>query len=303
MATEHSTEVSRPTQSFVHTLTWMRRHPKLLALEVAWRWTFGIPVLWFVWRWASHLMVTLPWQQTEIQTLSINMLLTDPMKGSVLIANAVDLFFPYVKQFLVVWAVPALLAWCILAAAGRNAILMRMQQGAASRPVTLFWLNLLRMVPMMATAWLWWFLLSVAAEHTVLTGGEPQMMVYVGCALVLTLILFVLWAALGWIFSIAPVLAVTRNLGAFASLKGALQLKKKVRGGLVEINLVMGVVKIALLVLLTVFSATPLPFQAIATPDFLFRWTVGVAILYFLASDFFHAARLAGYLHLLQASE
>ena len=72
---------------------------------------------------------------------------------------------------------------------------------------------------------------------------------------------------------------------------------------LVEINLVMGIVKIALMVLALVFSATPLPFESAATPEFLWCWWIGVAVLYFIASDFFHVARLVGYLRLWRAYE
>ena len=56
--------------------------------------------------------------------------------------------------------------------------------------------------------------------------------------------------------------------------------------------------KIALLVLAMVFSATPLPFESVTTPGFLAWWSAGVAVLYLLASDFFHVARLLGYLEL-----
>jgi hypothetical protein len=62
-------------------------------------------------------------------------------------------------------------------------------------------------------------------------------------------------------------------------------------------------VKIALIVLAMVFSATPLPFESVTTPEFLTCWWFGVALLYFVASDFFHVARLMGYLQLWRAYE
>ncbi len=71
-----------------------------------------------------------------------------------------------------------------------------------------------------------------------------------------------------------------------------------VEGKLVEINLVMGIVKIALIVLAMVFSATPLPFESVTTPEFLMWWWAGVTVLYLLASDFFHVARQVAYLQL-----
>jgi len=75
------------------------------------------------------------------------------------------------------------------------------------------------------------------------------------------------------------------------------------RGKLVEINLVMGIVKIALIVLAMVFSACPLPFESVTTPEFLAWWWAGVTVLYLVASDFFHVARLVGYLELWRTYE
>jgi hypothetical protein len=94
---------------------------------------------------------------------------------------------------------------------------------------------------------------------------------------------------------------MARGTGILQSLRAAARLKG-LRGELVEINLVMGIVKIALLVLAMVFSACPLPFETVTTPGFLAWWWAGVALLYLLGSDFFHVARLVAYLTLLRAS-
>ena len=111
-----------------------------------------------------------------------------------------------------------------------------------------------------------------------------------------------MWAVVSWVFSVAPLLAMIRGWGMGESLTGAFRLGP-LKGKLVEINLVMGIIKIALIVLAMVFSATPLPFESVTTPEFLTWWWIGVAVLYFIASDFFHVARLVGYLHMWRAFE
>jgi hypothetical protein len=105
-----------------------------------------------------------------------------------------------------------------------------------------------------------------------------------------------------WALSVAPLLAMLRGLGAGGSLAAAFRLGP-LKSKLVEINLVMGIVKIALIVLAMVFSATPLPFESVATPQFLAWWGVGVTVLYLLGSDFFHVARQVAYLQLWRAYE
>jgi hypothetical protein len=52
-----------------------------------------------------------------------------------------------------------------------------------------------------------------------------------------------------------------------------------------------------------VFSATPLPFESVATQTFLYWWWAGVTLVYFVASDFFHVARLVAYLELWRVYE
>ena len=288
-------------------MTWVKKRPKLLLLEVLWRWVIGIPALVYGWHLVTHVMATTPWRETGIAELSINKLLTDPMAGSNVIAHALLVVWPALKPALTL-AVPIfLVCWVIVASMGRSLVLRTMDQAAMHvRPLTLIVLNLLRALAMVATAWLWWSVLSYVAKDTILepsmAGGEPQVMVYVGAAIVLTIGVFMVWAIFGWVFGIAPLLAMLRNLSAWQSLRAAMRLGK-LRGRLIEINLVMGVVKIALLVLLMVFSATPLPFQSISTEAFLVRWTLGVGVLYFVASDYFHVTRLAAYLHLWQDDE
>ena len=72
-------------------------------------------------------------------------------------------------------------------------------------------------------------------------------------------------------------------------------------GKLVEVNLVLIIVKLALIVLAIVASSMPLPFAAEMTGEPLYLWWVGVSVLYLAASDFFQVARLAVFLELWRA--
>jgi hypothetical protein len=297
--------VDRATQGFVANLSWLRDRPSLTLLEVAWRWLFGIPALLLVYRAGSQLLAASPWQATGIQNLTVNQLLTDPLTASTTVANFAQAVGPGFYHA-AAWLAPSLLlAWAIISGIGRTLVIKRMEATLHARPLTLIVLQLLRMLPLASAAALWWLGLRALAQWSILgpiaAGGEPQIMLYVGGAIALSLGLFLLSAATGYVFSIAPLLAMLHNKGAAASLKQALNIGR-VRNGLVEINMVMGIVKIALLILAVVFSACPLPFQSVMTDEFLFWWNVAVAIWYFLASDFFHVARLTAYLHLWQAT-
>jgi hypothetical protein len=118
--------------------------------------------------------------------------------------------------------------------------------------------------------------------------------------IVSTLGLFTAWAVVSWALAVAPLLAMLRDVGVRESLRSAFRLGP-LKSKLVEVNLVLGIVKIALIVLAIVFSATPLPFESVTTPEFLRGWWIGVAVVYLVESDFFHVARLMAYLELWRA--
>ncbi len=163
---------------------------------------------------------------------------------------------------------------------------------------TVIYLQLVRLVALAGSFALWFGTLRLASREAIWTalmaGGEPNVVLYFAIVIVASLGLFTLWGVVSWIFFAAPVLAVVEGLGFAESLRAARQ-RRNLRGPMVEINLVMGIVKIALVVLAMVFSATPLPFESMATPEFMHWWYAAVTVWYCVASDFFHVARLMQY--------
>ena len=74
------------------------------------------------------------------------------------------------------------------------------------------------------------------------------------------------------------------------------------RSRLVEINLVLGVVKAALMVLAMVSCATPVPFKEEINGTSLYVWWALVTVAYLAASDFFQVARIIGFIELWRAA-
>ncbi len=298
-------EPQRATQGFVSTLTYVWNHPSLTAIEIAWRWTFGIPALYFVVRAGGRVLDGVPWRATGVESISANQLLTSPMQASASMVALATLILPGLEH-VALWLAPVLLVlWTVLSTIGRTVLLRRLDPSLHSRPATLFVLQLLRLVPIVLLSGAWWFGLQALAAYTIvdpiLQGGEPQMMIYVGGVIGLSLGLFVLAAGVGWVFTAAPVLAMRDNLSPFASLLATLRLRN-VRGSLFEINMVLSIVKIMLLVLALAFSAFPLPFANVMTEGYILTWSAIITIWYFAASDLFHVARLRAYVTLLRNS-
>jgi hypothetical protein len=293
----HNSTPVRGTQSFVHTLSECWRRPSLTALEVLWRWAYGIPAL-LVLRYEAMRIL----QETPVDFAALrSMTVLDPMGSAATLARAMEMLLPPVLR-VALWLAPVMVvAWVVVSAIGRTVVLRRVDRRLHSRVGTLIVLQAVRVVALLGSFGVWFWCMERVAEMTVTgpvaAGGEPNLVGYFALVIVATLGLFTLWAVVSWALSIAPLLAMLRGLGAGGSLAAAFRLGP-LKAKLVEINLVMGIVKIALIVLAMVFSATPLPFESVTTPEFLLSWWVGVTILYFLGSDFFHVARQVAYLQL-----
>lgn len=296
----------RGTQSFVYTLSWCWRHPGLTGIEVAWRWLVGIPAAFIVCREATRIWNSVPVDVGALRQMTI----LNPMAAAETIGKAAGLLLPPALN-LAQWLAPALVvAWIVASSFGRTVLLHRIgrltQTPMHARPVTLMLLQSVRVLALGAVfaAWLW--CLHAASQLTVTgpiaRGNEPNLVLLCALAIVATFGIFTLWATVSWVFSLAPLLAMQRKLGPLAALKAAFRVRE-LKSKLVEINLVMGIVKIALVVLAMVFSACPLPFESIATPEFMTHWYMAVGVWYLVASDFFHVIRLAAYVQLWRVYE
>lgn len=289
----------RGTQSFVHTLSWCWRHPSLTGLEILWRWIFGIPTLALLWHQAQKLLAS---AQLDLPALR-RMTFLDPVSSAGTLTAAATSLLPGILHT-ASWLGPVLLlSWIVISSLGRTAVLRRADPSLHARPLTLMALSAIRLVFLFASFALWFACLQAAARAAITgpiaAGQEPSVVLYCALAIIITLGLFVLWGVVSWVFSLAPLLAMIDDLGPAGSLSASLR-TRPLRMKLVEINLVMGIVKICLIVLAMVFSACPLPFESVATPEFLTWWCLGVTVLYFIGSDFFHVARLIAYLRLWQ---
>jgi hypothetical protein len=277
----------RATQSLLSIFAACWKRPSLLGWELLWRWGFGLPAAVLVFYQASKIASAAPVRLSE---LSVN----DPLAAGQQLVQAASAIQPAVET-VAAWLIPLLVvAWAIASGLGRTAVLRRLDPALPSAPFSLIVLQLLRMAALVA-AWLVWYRALRWAANATLYSDPPNLVGYAAWVICLSLGVFVLWAVLSWIFSIAPLLAMLEGKGVAASLASSLRLGP-LTGKLVEVNLVLGIVRLALIVLAMVFSAIPLPFTADMTGPPLYLWWALVALLYLAANDFFQVARLAAFL-------
>ena len=281
----------RGTQSAIAQMGWVFARPSLTALEVAWRWLIGVPLLLVCWDQARKILAVLPPDATGLDKLNLQ----DPWVSSVRLVDAWDLYRPYVVHVLAWLAPTAAVAWVIVSGLGRNLVLKRLEPRVPFRPAAMIGLQAAWLVVLGLTCWAWYRSISWAAVTHIGTGAEPDLVGYTMWAIFLTLGFFTLWALVNWPVTIAPMLVLLENRSAFSALGEAFRLNRTFASKLVEINLVMGIVKLALLVLAMVFSSVLIPFSdEIGAGALHLEWVI-VSLFYFFASDYFHVVRLKGF--------
>ena len=305
----------RGTQTFVGTLSACWRRPGVVALEVAWRWAVGVPALVLVVSQVRKVLLAATAGTLDAGRLGLDPVLlndpvgalsADPLGVVRKFAGALAAVWPGFER-VGVWLVPLLLlAWVVVSCLGRTAVLRRLEPAMHARVGTLVGLQAIRVLALALVFGVWLagmgWIGRVTVTQPVAAGSEPGLVLYCGLVIVLSLGMFVAWGTVSWVLAMAPLLAMLEDRGVWGSMCAAVGLGP-LRSKLVEVNLVMGIVKIALIVLAMVFSATPLPFESVTTPAFLAVWWAGVAVVYLLESDFFHVARLMAYLTLRRAYE
>lgn len=273
---------------------WVFRRPSLTALEVLWRWLFGAPLLAVCYVEVQKIFAVLPPESTGLSEFDI----TNPWMSAVKVAVAWDMYRPHVVEVLCWLAPAAAVAWVVLSGIGRNWVLKRMEPRLPFRPLAMIALQAAWLAVLALTGWAWWSSINWAAATHIGNGAEPDLVGYTIWAIFLSLGFFTIWALVSWFVTIAPMLVLLEDRSAGSALAASLNLGKPFTGKLVEINLVMGIVKLALLVLAMVFSAVLVPFSdQVGASALHFEWIV-VSIFYFIASDFFHVARLKGFIEL-----
>jgi hypothetical protein len=280
----------RGTQFFVEHMGSVFRRPSLVAIEIAWRWLFGIPFLLVCWRWA---ILTL----SKAKFFGLDAIdSSNPWHAATQLSDAWSFYQPLVENFLGGFLPLAAVAWIVISALGRSFILKRLDSHLRPRPITLIVLQAAWLCLFSLTMWAWYGSMGWIARTHIRVAGEPNLIGYFIWAIFLSLGFFTAWALVSWTVSIAPLLAVLENHSLFAALAQSLRLGKPFSSKLIEINLVLGIVKLALAVVAMVISAAPLPFSDELGPQAMHLVWAASIFFFLAANDYFHVVRLKAFL-------
>jgi hypothetical protein len=282
----------RGTQLLVEHMGDVFRRPSLIAIEVAWRWLFGIPFLLVCWQQAQQILAAYPVDSSAFASLDTQ----NPWVAAAQISNGISFYEPHVLAVLR-WLLPvAAMLWIVISGVGRGLLLKRMDPHMRFRPFTMIvaqgvWLGLFALA-------VWGWLRSmqwIAATH-INVAGEPDLVGYFIWVIFLSLGFFTAFALSSWPLSIAPLLVQWEKRSIASALRESLRLGKPFSSKLIEINLVLGIVKLALIVVAMVFSAAPLPFSDELGQGAMHLVGAASILFYFVANDFFQVVRIKAFL-------
>jgi len=284
----------RGTQSLVGQMGWVTDRPTIIALEVAWRWIFGIPFLVVCWAQLMQILAAVPLEAAGLTGIDAQ----NPWVAAAQLAHAVDLYRPHVVE-VARWLLPvAGLIWVVVSGLGRSVVLRRLDSDSASRlpfqPLRMMALQAVWLAVLGITWWGWFRCMGWVAATHIPAFGEPDLIGFSIWLIFLSLGFFTAWALVSWPLSIAPLLMLREGRSAPGALLESLRLGKPFTSKLVEINLVMGIVRLALIVLAMVFSAAPLPFSDELGGDALHMVWGASLVFYLVANDYFQVVRLKG---------
>jgi len=287
----------RGTQSLVGQMGWVFVRPSLTLMEVAWRWLIGIPLLAACRIQVQRILTELPLENAGVTNINFQ----NPWIAAVRVADAWTLYRPHVVAVLPLIAVPAAVGWAVISGIGRNLVLKRMERSLPFRPVAQILLQAAWLGLLIAICWGWFASIGWAAATHITPTAEPDLVGYFIWAIFLSLGFFTLWALVSWVLSIAPLLVLLEERSALSALGQSLRLGRAFTSKLVETNLVMGIVKLALIVLAMVFSSVLIPFSdEVGAGALHLEWVI-VSVFYFVASDYFQVVRLKGILEFWRA--
>ena len=290
----------RGTQSCVGVMTAVWKRPSLTWLEIGWRWCVGMVVL---------ILAGIAFRSYGdgfgVDIVGVrNASVFEPVAAIASVNIVTSAFWRYAAPVLR-WLLPLVVViWLIAAALGRTVVLRRLDSSLTPQRFVMLVLGTLRagLLAVMWGIWVWGvgFAVRVSITGPASRQMEPSIVLFCAMLIVGTLAIYVFWGAVSWPLYLAPLLSMQLGVGPWAALKAAFR-SGAVRGKLIEINLVMNIVRIALIVLAMVFSASPLPFSSVETQTFLNWWWGGVGLVYLGMSDYFQVVRAAAYLSLWRA--
>ncbi len=273
------------------------RDPTLIAVELAWRWSFALAALSlivFALVRLQRAVIVLPEERQMLASRA-------PLQVAEAILEIWHRIQPLAVRLGLIVFPASIILWIIAATIGRGYVISRLSPPISTSPrwSSLLVLNLLRVLSVFAL--LAAYIASSRATLLVSSQEAPNYLAAILLFLVLFGLALLVWSFLHWIVSLACVNAVRERASTFGSLARTLRLLRTKGGELASIATLNGTARTLAAVVITFVAAFPLILYRF--PVLFWGIEFVIFLVYCLASDILLLVRLSAYIEAMQPAE
>ena len=294
------------------------RRPALALAEITWRWSFGAAACALLLLLFVEYLDTLPVTRSDVFFLRSR----HPYLVSQAIAHILSGSAHRLVIATLVVAAALTISWIFVASLGRafsikhlldyfgmaNTAGLTLQRARFWRAKEDGWrlrsllgLNFLR--AMLGLAALFGILGSAIVAGFASSNSDPRPGVVFLIFVPLALLVALLWSAVNWFLSLAPVFVLHDSQNAFGSMSRAAEFCRSRASAVAWSSTAFGLLHFVVFVLATAAVLIPLAFARVLPPGIVLGAIVLLTIFYFAMVDVLYMGRLAAYVSILQTPE
>lgn len=268
----------------------VNRSPAIVAIEIAWRWTFGLVGTILLLLGTRAFLARLKVSEGDEQALQGH----DPTMIAAALLHILQQGGVLQRLFgiIVAVALPSAIIWIVAATLGRAETLKKLLPSSDVSVQTIFWLNLFR-AGLLLVVVIVWELWMVLCNLLTITRDGPNYPLYVLLSMLAFPVIAIVWGVLNWILSLAPVIAARDGSSARKACGDTVRLVRHNRGQFSSVSSWLGLPRLAAMAIMLFFVVTML----IAIESIIVA-SIALAIIslaYCAFADYLYVVRLAAY--------
>ena len=204
----------------------IHRNPAIAAIEIAWRWSFGLIATILLLLGSRAFLSGLQLSEGDTQALRGD----DPTMIAATLVHILQQEGVLQRFFgiMAVVAIPSAIVWIAAATLGRIATLKRLRPGSDVNAKAILGLSTARAALLFAAVIAWYLWTFVCAILTTRPGATSYPL-YSFLSMISLPVIAIIWGLLNWVLSLAPVLAVREGASAWKPHRWALGLSVRRR--------------------------------------------------------------------------
>ncbi len=268
----------------------IHQKPMVVAIEIAWRWTFGLIATVLLWLGARAFAAGLRLSEGDEQALRGH----DP---TTIVASLMHILQqPGVLQnffsIAATIAIPSAVIWIAAATLGRVATLKKLTGISDVNAKAIFAFTTARVILLIGAVLAWYAWMLVCAAIT-MASAEPNYPLYLLLSMLALPVIALIWGLLNWLLSLAPVCAIRNNGGPWEVYRKTVQRVRERRSEFISISSWLGLPR-----LFAMGIALTIAIIFLVAIDSVLAGSVALTLItlaYCAFADYLYVVRLAAY--------